>query len=96
MNKANRQMFFNNDIKSGFHINEQQIINNFLNNYKNTIFKTIITKTKYIHGFQNITRISMNVDVISNYVINIEQSILLSKLKVVPSFIISQEEILNS
>jgi len=36
----------------------------------------------------------MNVDILSNYFINIEETILLSRLKVVLTFILSQEEIL--
>jgi len=50
------------------HINkEQQIINYFLTNYKNTIFKGVNSENHLLHALQYISRINLNIDVLSNY-----------------------------
>jgi len=97
--KANKQEIFNNDIKERFnniteHINrEQQIINQYLNNYKNMIFKNLNSEHHISHTLQYISRININIDVLSNHLNNIEESMLLARLNIVPNFIVSEQEL---
>lgn len=96
---VNKQEGINNDILTRFdniteHINrEQQIINNFLNSYRDSTFKTLKAEHHLLHTMQYASRINMNLDILLDHVKNIEDSLLYAKLKIVPTFIVSAEEI---
>jgi len=75
---------------------EQTIINKFIKNYNNNIYKTRNDEPNEIHLLQYITRINFNIDILENHIIsnnNIAESILLTKLNIIPKFILSETEI---
>jgi len=57
------------------------------------MFKTVNSEQHLLHTLQYISRINMNIGVLSNYLSNIEESLLLAKLNIVPNFIVSEEEL---
>lgn len=95
--KFNKQVILNQEITLRFeniteHINqEQEIINQFIKNYRNNIYKTLNEEHNEIHLLQYITRLSFNIDVLYNHINNIAESILLTKLNIIPKFILSEE-----
>jgi len=97
--KINKQTLFNKEAIIRFenitkHINQEQLtINNFIKNYNNNIYKTLNDEHKEIRLLQYITRINFNIDVLNNHISNIAESILLTKLNLIPKFILSENEI---
>lgn len=93
------QLHFNNEILIRFknitdHINKEQInIENYLKLTQNSISKQSNNENKKIEILQYITRINANVDLTMLHLSNIAESLLLSKLKIVPKFILNNEEI---
>lgn len=50
------------------------------------------TQHKALHTLQYMSRIIINIDILSSYLSNIEQSMLLARLKIVPTFIVNLDE----
>jgi len=97
--KINKQTLFNKEAILRLenitkHINQEQLtINNFIKNYNNNIYKTLNDEHKEIQILPYITRINFNIDVLNNHISNIAESILLTKLNLIPKFILSENEI---
>lgn len=96
---SQNQLHFNNEILIRFknitnHINkEQKNIENYIKQTQNSISKQSNDENKTIQILQYITRINANIDLTMLHLSNIAESLLLSKLKIVPKFILNNEEI---
>ncbi|XP_033153067.1 probable kinetochore protein NDC80 [Drosophila mauritiana] len=97
--KINQQSILNQEITLRFenitqHINQEQTtINNFIKNYNNNIYKTLNDEHNQIQLLQYITRINFNIDILQNHINSSAESILLTKLNIIPKFILSETEI---
>lgn len=84
--KINKQTIFNKEAILRFeiitkHINQEQvIINDFIKHYNNNIYKTLNDEHNEIHLLY----------VLHNHINNIAESILLTKLNIIPKFILSE------
>jgi len=72
---------------------EQETINEHINNHNKDVYKKLSQEHKEIHLLQYIIRIRFNIDILTNIVNNIAKSLLLSKLNIIPKYILSKLEI---
>jgi len=97
--RLSRQIEINDEVFIRFkniteHINrEQETINEYINNHNKDVYKKLSQEHKEIHLLQYINRISFNIDILTNHVNNIAESLLLSKLNIIPKYILSKLEI---
>jgi len=57
------------------------------------VFKELTQEHNEIHMLQHLNRISYSIDLLTVYLNNIAESILLAKLPIVPKFILAQTEL---
>jgi len=94
--RLSRQIKINDEVFIRFkniteHINrEQESINEYINNHNKDVYKMLSQEHKEIHLLQYINRISFNIDILTNHVNNIAESLLLSKLNIIPKYILSK------
>lgn len=92
------QELFNNEILTRFenitnHINNEQIlIGKFLENSQNKIYKQLDMHDSLLEEMQYLNRINYNVELFTNHLNDITESMLLAKLNIIPKFILNEQE----
>jgi len=94
-----QQIANNNDIIINFNniskhfYKEQEKIEEYINNFKNSISKDLVVEDKRIRNLQILNIINNNIDVLQNHIHDIAESILLAKFNIIPNFILSIDEL---